>query len=49
MKKKLPPPEHYNICKKCNKIYTSYIGSLAHAHGGCETARDAREIYDFDK
>ena len=32
----------YGICEKCGKYYTSFSGSLAHAHGACDKAVDRK-------
>ena len=33
----------YNICSKCGKYYTSYIGAMGHAAGACDQIEDRKE------
>ena len=44
---KYPQNKPFSVCEKCGKIYTSWLGSAAHAMGQCESVNDARDLYDF--
>lgn len=34
---------NYNICSKCGKYYTSYIGAMGHQAGACDKIIDRKE------
>lgn len=34
---------NYNVCSKCGKYYTSYMGAMGHSHGACERMPDHKE------
>ena len=34
---------NYGICPTCGKYYTSFMGSMGHAHGACEGMIDRKE------
>ena len=34
---------NYGICPTCGKYYTSFMGSVGHAHGACDSIIDRKE------
>ena len=34
---------NYGICPTCGKYYTTFMGSMGHAHGACEGMIDHKE------
>ena len=35
----------FGICKHCGKWYTTFMGSLGHAHGNCANMIDRKEEF----